>query len=342
MRSAIVLLVDGLGSHMLAARAGHARTLSGARDTRLTSGFPTTTACALATLTTGSPPGLHGIVGYTALEPRSRRILNQLNGWGETLVPSEWQRSRTVFEQAAAEGIPSIAVGAARYEDSGFTEAVLRGAEYVIADRISDRLELAQVRLDEVGGGLAYVYVPELDQIAHKRGWESERWLAALEDLDGVVRSFIARVRPGEGLLVTADHGMVDIPSHRHVLVDREPGLLDGVDRVAGEPRCLQLHFAEDLGGPDREALVARWRQSEHARSWVVTRDEALKANWFGTSVDEAVVPRIGDLLVAARKRVAYYDSRTASDSALAMVGQHGSLTAEETIVPLIRLGAFA
>jgi hypothetical protein len=72
-----------------------------------------------------------------------------------------------------------------------------------------------------------------------------------------------------------------------------------------------------------------------------VTRDEAVAAGWFG-AVSPAVLPRIGDVIVAARAQVAYYDARTASERSLAMVGQHGSFSADELRVPLARWGAFA
>jgi hypothetical protein len=58
--------------------------------------------------------------------------------------------------------------------------------------------------------------------------------------------------------------------------------------------------------------------------------------------VAEEVAPRIGDLLVAARKNVAYYDGRTANERSLAMIGQHGSWSPAELQVPLLRFGAFA
>jgi hypothetical protein len=58
--------------------------------------------------------------------------------------------------------------------------------------------------------------------------------------------------------------------------------------------------------------------------------------------VSEEVLPRIGDVLIAPRTGIAYYDDRLADKGAQKMIGQHGSLTHEERIVPLIRLGAFA
>jgi hypothetical protein len=74
----------------------------------------------------------------------------------------------------------------------------------------------------------------------------------------------------------------------------------------------------------------------------VVTRSEAIEAGWFGEVLPE-VVPRIGDLLVAARKNIAYYDARPgASAGGRSMVGQHGSWSPAERRVPLIGFGAYA
>jgi hypothetical protein len=73
----------------------------------------------------------------------------------------------------------------------------------------------------------------------------------------------------------------------------------------------------------------------------VLGRDEAIDAGVYGPVADE-VRDRIGDILIAARAGVAYYDRREANRQAEAMIGQHGSLTDEETRGPLIRAGAYA
>jgi len=78
----------------------------------------------------------------------------------------------------------------------------------------------------------------------------------------------------------------------------------------------------------------------EGERAWVFTRDQAVAAGLFG-AVRAEVLPRIGDVIVAARKLIAYYDSREPNQSARSMIGQHGSLTDEELRVPLVRLGAY-
>jgi len=339
----VVLLVDGLGSAALKARTGHARTLMSylTASAVIDSGFPTTTAAALATLTTGTAPGQHGMVGYTVLDPANDRVLKQLSGWDAKVDPVLWQPRPTVFERAVERGLSAVAIGAERYRDSGFSRAVLRGAEYIGGATIADRLDRAAEWLAEPGtSGIAYVYVPELDVAAHANGVESAEWTNWLEILDAAVRDFAGRLGPDDGMLVTADHGVIDIAERNHVLFDTSAELVDGIRFVAGEPRCLQLHFEPDASPALRERTVAAWRESEGARSWIATREEAIAAGWFGAVRDE-VAPRIGDLLVAARKGIAYYDGRSLG-TGHRMVGYHGSFSPAEVQVPLLRLGAFA
>ncbi len=344
VEKAVVLLVDGLGASALRARGGHARTLAPMLTPTSTIGarFPTTTAAALATLTTGEAPGVHGLVGYTVLDAANDRIVNQLSGWDDRLDPATWQRVPTLFERAKDAGLRSFAIGTERYRSSGFTQAVLRGTEYRGGATITDRLDEARRVLDDIDRGLLYVYVPELDQAGHSHGCQSPLWTQALEELDRAVEGFASQLRRSEGLLLTSDHGMLDVPESSHVLFDTAPGLVDGIRFVAGEPRALQLHFEPDAAEAHRAAVTERWRAAEGHRSWVVTRAEAIESGWFGRMVDPAVEARIGDFIVAARKGIAYYDSRSASQHGREMVGQHGSWSPEETNIPLLRFGAYA
>ncbi|MEQ1738245.1 MAG: alkaline phosphatase family protein, partial [Rhodoglobus sp.] len=119
---AIVLLADGLGRSALEAHRGHARTMASRLDIdpAISAGFPTTTASALATLTTGVAPGQHGMVGYRVLDPDQDQVVSQLTGL-EPLVPEVWQRSPTLFESASDAGIGTVAIGSPRPRESGFT-----------------------------------------------------------------------------------------------------------------------------------------------------------------------------------------------------------------------------
>ena len=333
--SAIVFVLDGLGARNLAARAGHARFLSASgtgKDVARTV-FPSTTASALTSLLTGTSPGEHGIVGYRARVPGTDEVLNQLRGWDTDGLPISWQRSGRLVEHHR----PSFAVSKSEYAGTGFTAATLGGAEFVAVDDLSARVARAAELAARHPGSLVYLYANDLDAVAHRRGWESDEWVHALERVDAAARALAGAVAPGTGVVVTADHGIVDVPRHRHVLLEDGSELVAGVRHIGGEPRMLHLYAEPGAAEGVREA----WRSAEAGRSWVLSREEAIGAGLFGRVADD-VRERIGDVLVAARARVAYYDDRLADKAPQRMIGQHGSLTDEERIVPLIRLGAFS
>ena len=144
----------------------------------------------------------------------------------------------------------------------------------------------------------------------------------------------------GTTVLVTGDHGMVDVPRDARVDFSELPGLLDGVRHTAGEPRAVQLHLEPDATAQDVRALVAAWREQFGSRVWILSREAALDAGYFGPPalVRDAVRGRIGDLLVLGREPLALFDLGRVRPSVLSMVGQHGSLTRAEREVPLLRL----
>ncbi|MHC3000253.1 alkaline phosphatase family protein [Microbacterium sp. HJ5] len=335
-RSAVVFVIDGLGSHNLAARAGHARFLAqaGGRRDVARSVFPSTTASALTSLLTGTLPGEHGIVGYRARIPGTDAVLNQLRGWDTDGLPLDWQRAQPL---STSLGRPFFVVSKREYVGTGFTAATQAGAEFVGADDLAERVTTAAHLAARHPGALVYLYAPELDGVGHRHGCESDEWVAMLERVDAAARAFSQALAPGTGAVITADHGMVDIPRHRQVLLGEGDALLEGVRLIGGEPRMLHLYAEEG----EAAAVLAAWRETEASRSWVLSRDELVDSGVMGP-VAPAVRERIGDVVVAARAGIVYYDDRVADKAPQKMVGQHGSFSTEERIVPLLRLGAFA
>lgn len=336
-RSAILVMLDGVGAAQLRARAGHARflaSLAGPREIARTT-FPSTTASALTTLLTGTDPGAHGMVGYRVRVPETGRIANLLHGWEDGDLPDDWQRAVPLTRSPSGAGSAYV-VSKPEFATTGFTRGTTDGAEFIGVSDVGERIARAGAVAAQHPGSFIYLYVPELDGIGHRVGWESAAWTDELERVDGALRDLV-RAAPQAGVLITADHGMVDVSAHRHVLLDDGDARLEGVAQIAGEPRMLHLYTHPQSA----DAVAGVWRAAEGERAWVMTRGEAIASGVFGT-VDESVAPRIGDVLIAARARVAYYDNRLADTSAQRMVGQHGSLTLDEAVVPLLRAGAYA
>ena len=335
--SVVLVVIDGLGAISLRAHAGHARALTGGMTKRdvAHSVFPSTTAAALTSIVTGVWPGEHGLIGYRVLDPERDVLVNQLSGWeSDGLDPFTWQPVPTIFERAAENGHRSFAVGIAAYATSGFTRATLRGAEFVAATTPAERVEAAYELAQRHPGSLVYCYLPEVDKAGHKHGIDSPEWVAALEGVDAALS---VRTPPGVGVLVTSDHGMVDVPVNRQIALEEEH--LTGIRHVGGEPRMLHLYPAPDA---EADAVLARVRADLEGVADVITRDEAIARGFFGPTVTPAAASRMGDMLAVSRGAWAVYDGTAPDQRGRGMVGQHGGLTPEERQVPLIRLGAFA
>lgn len=328
-----VVLVDGLGQEMLTERAGHAPFLRGraATTTTLTVGYPSTTAASMGVFGTGRGPGRTGLVGYTARNPEHGGLAN-LVSWDGAGDATLWQREPTVFAGLAAAGAAVTSVGPATFAGSGLTEAALRGASYVRAESLADRVDAALYELS--APGLVYLYWGDVDKAGHQYGWRSSAWGDALGEADRELGRLARGLPAGTLLLVTADHGMVDVDHARLVDVATTPALSRDVELVAGEPRASHVHVRPGTA----DAVAERWRATLGDDALVALRDEAVDAGWFGPVADH-VLPLLGDLVVAARDRAGVVDSRTQTPHSLTLRGMHGSFTPGEMLVPLLVTG---
>lgn len=333
---ACVLLIDGLGADLLDAHTADAPVLAGLRGPTLDVGFPSTTVAGLAAVGTGVRSGEHGLVGYSFGVPHAG-LINALrwrvHPWGADLLdevpPEQLQPMATTFERAAAAGFAVSVISAAQFTHSGMTRAVLRGGRYVGVHGLGDLA--AGIQRAVADGGFCYGYHGDLDLIGHLHGPGSTAWRIQLRQVDRLVESVVEALPPGGLLAVVADHGMVRVDPADVVDVDASVALLDGVSAVGGEARARHVYVREGAA----DTVSAAWRETLGHRAWVVTRDEAIDAGWFGDRVADAVRPRIGDVVAAARGDAAIV-RRTAEPMESSLVGQHGSLTRAEQRVPLL------
>jgi hypothetical protein len=333
---ACVLLIDGLGADLLDTHTADAPVLAGLRGPTLDVGFPSTTVAGLAAVGTGVRSGEHGLVGYSFGVPHVG-LINPLrwrvHPWGADLrdevPPEQLQPMATTFERAAAAGFAVSVVSAAQFTHSGMTRAVLRGGRYVGVHGLGDLAAgIQQVVAD---GGFCYGYHGDLDLIGHLHGPGSTAWRMQLRQVDRLVESVVEALPPGGLLAVVADHGMVRVDPADVVDIDSTVSLLDGVSAVGGEARARHVYVRDGAA----DTVSAAWRETLGHRAWVVTRDEAIDAGWFGDRVADAVRPRIGDVVAAARGDAAIV-RRTAEPMESSLIGQHGSLTPAEQRVPLL------
>lgn len=339
---AVLFVVDGLGWTGLQAHTDAAPYLSTMRGRSLTAGFPSTTVTSLASLGTGLPPGEHGLTGYTTYMAEERAVVNWL-AWrsvGEgadlrdRLVPEVVQSQPTIWERADASGIATTVCTFDNFAETGLTRAVLRGGRwggtYSEGDAVARAVEAVAVG----NRSLVYVYVSALDLVGHLRGPDTEAWREQLGIVDRIAERIAAGVRSEAVMYVTADHGMVHVPDDAKVDFDGNTTLRSGVVALAGEPRMRHVH-TEPGAATD---VLAAWQDTLGAGWVVTTAEDAIAAGLFGPSVTQVARERIGDVIALAIGNGGVVERRKLPRLA-AMPGQHGSLTDDDLLVPLLSTG---
>ncbi|AXE89168.1 MULTISPECIES: nucleotide pyrophosphatase/phosphodiesterase family protein [unclassified Streptomyces] len=336
-----VFLIDGLGWEQLKAHPEDApfmtsllATSRGGTGRPLTAGYPATTATSLASVGTGLPPGAHGLPGYTVRNPDTGELMNQLR-WQPWTPPGPWQPYPTVFQLAHEAGVHAAQVSSPTFENTPLTKVALSGGTFLGRLTGEDRMDLAAEQLAAGDRSLVYTYFAEVDGAGHRFGVDSDTWRGQLMYADRLAQRLAEQLPPRSALYITADHGMIDVPfdeEHR-IDFDEDWELSAGVALLGGEGRARHVYA---VPGAANDVLTC-WREVLGEQFWVASRDEAIAAGWFGPRVDERVYSRIGDVVAAARDDVLLIASeREPKESA--MVGNHGSMTPAEQLVPLLEV----
>jgi Type I phosphodiesterase / nucleotide pyrophosphatase len=325
-RQLVLLVIDGLGWDQLQERRAAAPTLAAMDGRAITTVAPSTTSTALTSITTGLPPGEHGLVGYRMVV--HGEVLNVLR-WStvagdalQSLPPPKVQPLAPFLGQR-----PPV-VTRAEYRRSGFTGAHLDGVRFW-GYRTVATLVTEIERLLQESEPFVYGYYDGLDKVAHEYGLGSH-YLAELNFVDRVVEYLLSRLPAGATLLVTADHGQVDVGKAVMPLASE---VLAQCSLQSGEGRFRWLHARPGRARDLYEAAVAH-----HGRvAWVLERDEIIGQGWLGPRVNGVAMSRLGDVALVPHEPVAFHDPHDTGPFEL--VGRHGSLTPAEMWVPLLSSG---
>lgn len=318
----VLFVIDGLGWEQLRARPAVAPVLTSLVGGAITTVAPSTTAAALTSITTGAPPGSHGVVGYRI--DVDGDVLNALR-WTtrsgdarQAIVPATFQPLDPFLAQQ------TTVVYKAEFEESGFTGAHLSGATWSGYRTTASMVHEVGLALDS-GERFIYTYYDGLDRIGHEYG-HGGHYDAELAFCDRLVHDLIDRLPAGAALVVTADHGQVETGDD---IVHFHPDVTALTRSLSGEARLRWLHCRRE----DRDDLLAAAQQHHGADAWVRSVDQVVEENWLGPVVAPDALARLGDVAVAAQGTVAFADP---DDMGLSLIGRHGSLTSAEMLVPLL------
>ncbi len=331
----VVVLVDGLGWHLLPELAGDAPLLASVlagdvgRLSQLVCTFPSTTPTSLVSLGTGAQPGEHGILGFTLNIPGTERVLTHIR-WRDDPPHTQWQPLPTWFERLQRAGVSARAVLPESFIGSGLTDAAYRGAQFLPVHPTAD---YAQQLADELRAapGLVYGYTADLDNAAHAFGVGSPQWHEAAAGVDALLSRLVEALPGNAALLVTADHGGLNVAADARVDLDTDPRLGAGVRVVAGEARVRYLHTEPGA----RADVQAAWTEVTDGWAQVYSREQAVATGMFGP-VSPAHLARIGDVVVVCTGDAAVLATGHEPAEMARLIGFHGAGSEVEIAIPLI------
>ena len=244
--------------------------------------LPTTTATALTSLTTGMPPGEHGIVGY------------RIHVHGEVLNVLRWTTAagdarQTIPPQKVQPNLPFLGhrppvITKAEFARTGFTQAHLDGVRFT-GYRMPSSLVTEVARLTRASEPFVYAYYDGVDKVSHEYGL-GVHYDAEVAAADRLVGDVLAAVPTGTAVVVVSDHGQVEVGDRRAARTRGDRPRVAAVRR-----RTVPL-----AARPTRPRLCAGRgeRRLPRRQAWVRTRDEVVDGGWFGphVSADAAGPPR--------------------------------------------------
>ncbi len=355
-----LLLVDGLGWNRLQTQleqdgAGFQKVLEryAVLNAPITSVAPSTTSVATTVLLcNGAAPAETGMLGYSFLlaqlgvvanllfwYPTGKRepVHGELEAWG--LQPETFLDTPSTAEVLSQANVPMRVIMPRAYSDSPLSRMRPRGAEVDGFVNATDLWHKLGTWLTETAGkkAYAYVYYPDFDTLSHRDGCDAPVWDSLWTDFGFQIERFFAGLSAAQRaktlFLVTADHGHVVTPPQSARFLQNYPGLLEhSLLTPGGEPRHVYLYARAG----HKAELLAYAREHLAAEFAVLDGEEAVAAGLYGdpARLHPDAARRVDDVVLLA-KGAHFMWNKNDPDP---LRGLHGSLTADEMLVPLIGL----
>ncbi|MEQ6290673.1 alkaline phosphatase family protein [Vogesella sp. GCM10023246] len=341
----ILLLIDGMGEAQLAALAPDGW-LARQPHCSLRSVFPSTTTAAITTLLTGVAPSQHGLLAWHIWAPEAGCIATPLplrEHWREDGEPlPDDILAATLYRQPSA-----LTAGARRpyvlqpayIADSRYSQhhgGVAEALPWHGYDALFSQLAaLAQ----QPGRKFVYAYIPDLDSLMHHKGTQHARARQLLQRLDGHCAALIEQLPGNTRLLITADHGQLDIPPEKLLFLNDYPELASMLARpLSGEPRVAFCQVRPECRDSFPAAVTAALGHS----LWVLKAADVLAAEWFGPPpYHPQLVARLGDFVLLMKDDWGLLQMVDDKERPR-LIGNHGGMSAAEMQIPLIVCGGMA
>lgn len=341
----VSFILDGLGYLKLEELAEKGLVDLSRFDIRipLTSVFPPTTTTSLTSLSTGVSPVVHGILGYKLFLREVGAVVNMIKlstpGAPDESIKNvgveleKFVSVPTIYERLREKGVKSYLFLPKYIVNSGLSGILYRGVEEIVAFiNLSDLFVLLKKALRLPGRVLLGVYWPVTDTLAHLYGPESEPFSLEVSWFFRAMEEIFLGGGAGVPVLVTADHGFVEVDPQKDLIdVKASPELMGSIIfQPVGDLRAGYFFVREG-----RKEVVREYLERRYPGEFLVMETEtALESKIWGLEEpSEGVRARLGDLVALARGRKLFF---WPEGEEFVLRGMHGGLTDRELLVPFL------
>ena len=354
----ILLLCDGLGfkEWRRQSEKGFFGSMSKKGRVRpITTVFPSTTAAALTTISTGLTPQEHGLPEWfvyieelgevIATLPFSRAHDSGRDTLKGVFNPRALFNGRTIFHRLGDGGVRSTSLTSRALARTAYTTVSRAGSEVLAYNTASDlAVSLRHLVERSRGQNLFYVYWPYVDTIEHIYGpgtseAEVEASLISHALQEGLLSKLDRKAAKKTLTIVTADHGQLRVDPEGTLYLNRFGKLVSALETAPSGAKVPPWGSARDayLRVEDRELGRAReyLEKKLDGIASVMTTEDAITQGLFGINRPSGKFRRrIGNLMILPhRKKTVWYRYR--KGDSLALRGHHGGLSRDEMTIPL-------
>ena len=319
-KNIVLLLLDGMGKSILERHLKEKGEFRSHLAGIYQSVFLSTTVAATTSAMSGLQPCEHSWLGwecyYPSVDKNITVFTNQIQGTEEQAADYNVPWTVTPYENI----INKIKkTGRDAYLIAPFTEPELDGIE-----KICDRIKSL---CDQPGQKSIYAYWKEPDGLLHRHGCGSDEVHEAMINMENVVAKLAGEL-DDTLIFVTADHGHID---NDYVVLQDYPDLCDCLVRLPSlEPRVLNLFVKEGK----REYFEKEFNRLFGDKFILMPMEEAIEKKLFGTGrPHKEFRGMLGDYLAIATGNLSIFFNEERWKS------MHGSITADEVLIPLIVFG---
>ena len=327
-KNIVYLVVDGMGDRILAKHLPPKSFLRSHQIQTVTSVFPSTTAAATTTLTSGLTSSEHGWFAWMLdFDGEVVELFRNTNYYTKELLAnpnfireklpydSFWQNAQTAHQTYTC--FPMLI----------YKNSAQHNLTYTSLRQMLSKLHKICSQPDQK---FIYAYLPDFDTLMHKYGPNARKVRNYLRRLDRKIAKLVRRT-PDTTFIITADHGQTEVKGHAEIYRDQ------------AIKACLEHDFAWDARATSfkiKPGFDQQFKQAfkKYEKDFVLlSADAVIKQGILGDFKKHSHLKKyLGDYLAIGTETGKLFLLKEPNPHKKLKRGTHSGMTPEEMYVPVI------